>query len=144
MLIDTMLKGVQKIKKVYMKKNEKPRFDIDPVTGGFKRVTEWVLETDGTDLKEVLSMDLKLKSKETNETEYILDAVDSKRTTCNSTNEIHDCLGIEAGRASLLREIRAVLDTYGIYVNYRHLANLCDVMTQRGKLSSLTRHGINR
>jgi DNA-directed RNA polymerase II subunit RPB1 len=29
-------------------------------------------------------------------------------------------------------------------VNYRHLSTLCDVMTQRGILTSITRHGINR
>lgn len=37
-----------------------------------------------------------------------------------------------------------ILGTYGIYVNYRHLSTLCDVMTQRGILTSITRHGINR
>ena len=37
-----------------------------------------------------------------------------------------------------------MLDFYGIYVNYRHLSTLCDVMTQRGILTSITRHGINR
>ena len=44
----------------------------------------------------------------------------------------------------LIRELRNVLDFYGIYVNYRHIAILCDVMTQRGTLMSITRHGINR
>lgn len=34
--------------------------------------------------------------------------------------------------------------SYGIYVNYRHMSTLVDVMTQRGKLTSITRHGINR
>lgn len=29
-------------------------------------------------------------------------------------------------------------------MNYRHLATLCDVMTLKGKLTSITRHGINR
>lgn len=37
-----------------------------------------------------------------------------------------------------------ILGTYGIYVNYRHLTTLVDVMTQRGILTSITRHGINR
>ena len=32
----------------------------------------------------------------------------------------------------------------GSYVNYRHLAILCDVMTYRGHLMAITRHGINR
>ena len=53
-------------------------------------------------------------------------------------------LGVEAVRMSLLSELRAVLSFYGIYVNYRHLATLCDVMCQRGRLTSITRHGINR
>lgn len=47
-------------------------------------------------------------------------------------------------RLSLINELRFVLGTYGIYVNYRHLCTLCDVMTQRGILTSITRHGINR
>lgn len=37
-----------------------------------------------------------------------------------------------------------MLSSYGIYVNYRHVATLVDVMTHRGKLTSITRHGINR
>lgn len=45
---------------------------------------------------------------------------------------------------SLINELRFVLSSYGIYVNYRHLSTLCDVMTQRGILTSITRHGINR
>lgn len=37
-----------------------------------------------------------------------------------------------------------ILGTYAIYVNYRHLSTLVDVMTQRGIFTSITRHGINR
>mmetsp|Transcript_37614 Transcript_37614/g.45775 ORF Transcript_37614/g.45775 Transcript_37614/m.45775 type:complete len:289 (+) Transcript_37614:1846-2712(+) len=37
-----------------------------------------------------------------------------------------------------------ILGTYDIYVNYRHLSTLVDVMTQRGIFTSITRHGINR
>ena len=37
-----------------------------------------------------------------------------------------------------------MLGSYGIYVNYRHMATLTDVMTQRGTLMSIARHGINR
>lgn len=32
----------------------------------------------------------------------------------------------------------------GSYVNYRHMAILVDIMTARGILMSITRHGINR
>ena len=37
-----------------------------------------------------------------------------------------------------------MLSFYGIYVNYRHISVLCDMMAQKGKLTSITRHGINR
>ena len=45
---------------------------------------------------------------------------------------------------SLLQEIRAVIEFDGSYVNYRHLAALCDSMTSRGHFMAITRHGINR
>ena len=32
----------------------------------------------------------------------------------------------------------------GSYVNYRHLALLVDIMTHKGKLVSITRHGFNK
>ena len=48
------------------------------------------------------------------------------------------------GALALLKEMHAVYDTYGIYINYRHLALLCDVMTARGGIMAITRHGINR
>jgi len=37
-----------------------------------------------------------------------------------------------------------VISFDGAYVNYRHLAILADVMTYRGHLMAITRHGINR
>ncbi|KAK2510963.1 hypothetical protein Q9966_016770 [Columba livia] len=37
-----------------------------------------------------------------------------------------------------------VISFDGSYVNYRHLALLCDTMTSRGHLMAITRHGVNR
>ena len=70
--------------------------------------------------------------------------VDHTRTTSNDVIEILTVLGVEATRLSLINELRFVLGSYGIYVNYRHLATLCDIMTTRGILTAITRHGINR
>lgn len=70
--------------------------------------------------------------------------VDTTRTVSNDNIEILKVFGVEAARQSLVNEFRFVLGSYGIYVNYRHLATLCDLMTHRGKLMSITRHGINR
>ena len=89
---------------------------------------ESVLETDGTNLAKI----------------FEVDEVDFTRTISNDINEIYQVLGIEAVRKSLLRELRMVLKPYGIYVNYRHISILCDLMTQRGILTSITRHGLNR
>ena len=70
--------------------------------------------------------------------------VDPARTVCNDICEIFQVLGIEAVRKSVEKEIFFVLNFYGLYVNYRHLALLCDVMTAKGHLMAITRHGINR
>jgi DNA-directed RNA polymerase II subunit RPB1 len=70
--------------------------------------------------------------------------VDYKKTSSNDIREILVTLGIEAARLSLIGELRFVLGSYGIYVNYRHLGTLCDIMTNRGILTAITRHGINR
>jgi len=37
-----------------------------------------------------------------------------------------------------------VISFDGSYVNYRHLSLLCDIMTCKGHLMAITRHGINR
>ncbi|KAF8433958.1 hypothetical protein L210DRAFT_826106, partial [Boletus edulis BED1] len=47
-------------------------------------------------------------------------------------------------RAAIMRELRGVIEFDGSYVNYRHLALLCDLMTHRGTLMAITRHSINR
>merc|ERR1711968_257467 len=65
-------------------------------------------------------------------------------TISNDICEIAYTLGIEAVRKSIMREISKCLATYGLYVNYRHLGTLCDVMTSRGHIMAITRHGTNR
>ncbi len=50
----------------------------------------------------------------------------------NDICEIFAVLGIEDVRKSVKREMKTVLQSYGLYVNYRHLALLCDVMTANG------------
>ena len=72
------------------------------------------------------------------------DHVDPVLTNSNDVIENLKVLGIEATRMSLIAELRFVLNSYGIYVNYRHLSTLCDVMTTRGAITPITRHGINR
>lgn len=57
---------------------------------------------------------------------------------------LFQALGIEAVRKSIEKEMNHVISFDGSYVNYRHLALLCDAMTAKGHLMAITRHGINR
>ena len=130
MLNDLTLQGIEAIAKVYMhlpQTDEKKRIVIND-QGEFKAIAEWLLETDGTALMKVLSER----------------DVDPVRTTSNDILEVFEVLGIEAVRKCIEKEMNAVLMFYGLYVNYRHLALLCDVMTSKGHLMAITRHGINR
>jgi DNA-directed RNA polymerase II subunit RPB1 len=128
MLEKLNLRGLAGVTKVYMRGDGKRVF-WDPSGGGkFANETEWILDTDGTNLLEVLCEE----------------HIDFTRTVSNDIVEIIQVLGVEAVRAALLNELRHVLMFDGNYVNYRHLSVLCDVMTFRGYLMAVTRHGINR
>ena len=122
------LKGYPEIAKVYAKTVDYPYYDEKTGASNKTKKEHWMLETDGVALAKIMN-------------EH---HVDFRRTTSNDINEIFTVLGIEAVRKSILNELRQVLGAYSIYVNYRHISTLCDVMTQRGLLTSITRHGINR
>lgn len=111
-----MIKGLPQIKRVF----------INEVGTGEKK--EYILQTEGTGLQDVLSHPL----------------VDPSRTTSNDPLEVSRIFGIEAARTSILNEIRAVIESDGSYVNFRHLSILADIMTQRGIICGITRHGTNR
>ncbi|KAH9075609.1 beta and beta-prime subunits of DNA dependent RNA-polymerase [Lactarius deliciosus] len=132
MLNSISLRGVKGIRRVFLMKHDKTFIEKDGtiVTGKSGDVvhTEWVLETDGTNLTQVMC----------------LDGVDFTRTYSNNCVEVFNVLGIEAARAAIMRELRNVIEFDGSYVNYRHLALLCDLMTHPGSLMAITRHGINR
>jgi DNA-directed RNA polymerase II subunit RPB1 len=111
LLNDLILKGIPDIIKVYAKKYTDTEFD--PATGEKKTSEEnWMLETDGVCLKRMLYED----------------TVDGTRTISNDLLEIKSVLGTEASRQALCNEFRTVLGFYGIYVNYRHISILCDMM----------------
>lgn len=58
--------------------------------------------------------------------------IDFRRTHSNSVMEMYDCLGIEAARLAIIKEIKLILDVYGIYINHRHLITLADLMSRSG------------
>ncbi|KZT42808.1 beta and beta-prime subunits of DNA dependent RNA-polymerase [Sistotremastrum suecicum HHB10207 ss-3] len=131
MLNSVSLRGVAGVERVFMQRQDRVHIGPDGSLVSKARTEEekeWVLETNGINLKTVMTVD----------------GVDFKRTYSNSCVEIFNVLGIEAARAAIMKELRNVIEFDGSYVNYRHLALLCDLMTHRGTLMSITRHGINR
>jgi DNA-directed RNA polymerase II subunit RPB1 len=118
------LRGVPKVLKVYSE--EKTLLQWTHETG-FTETSEVRLTTDGTNLLDTLAFE----------------HVDATRTTSNDVVEIFGVFGIEGVRTALYRMIRDLINE-AQYVNNRHYAILADVMTFRGTLMSINRHGINR
>lgn len=119
-----VIKGVKNIERAGL--SEVKNSIYDPITETFYKNSEWVIYTAGTSLREILCLDI----------------IDSIKTITNDINEVYEVLGIEAARQAIYNEISDVLD--GVYVNFRHIALLIDVMTNKGSILSVNRHGINR
>ena len=122
---NVLLKGFKNIKKVSMRL--KNRQEYDQVTDKFNKIAEWVLDTDGTNLQEILANP----------------NIDQDRTRSNDINEIFKVLGIEAARNALYEEFVEIFQSEDA-VNYRHMSLLLDTMANKGILMSIDRHGINR
>ncbi|KAH8042081.1 hypothetical protein HPB51_021165 [Rhipicephalus microplus] len=70
--------------------------------------------------------------------------VEGIKTSSNNTSEVEKTLGIEAARATIIREIATTMQSHGISVDRRHLMLLADLMTFRGEVLGITRHGLAR
>ena len=124
MLDNVVLRGVKNIKKVIARKITNHMVNTEE---GYKTKEEWVLDTVGTNLLDILSIDY----------------IDKVRTISNDIQEIYKLLGIEAARRAILSEITEVIEFDDAYINYHHLSLLCDRMTCNHNLVSIFRHGIN-
>ena len=124
LLDNLILRGVKSIKKVT------PRKIMDSLImedGKFTKKETWVLDTVGTNLMHLLS----------------LDYIDVNRTYTNDIQEIYRVLGIESARQAIMNEISEVIEFDSTYINYHHLGMLCDRMTCNDHMVSIFRHGIN-
>lgn len=124
-ILELPIKGIKKIQKATMYKEEN---NYRKVKGRYVKSPEWVINTDGSNLNDILS----------------IDEVDSCKTFSNDLHEVYNTFGIEAARQLLVQEINAVIESSGAYANYRHIALLADTMTNKGNIMPLTRHGINK
>ncbi len=87
---------------------------------------EWVIYTQGSNLRDVLNMD----------------EVDGRRVRTNNIIEIANVLGIEAARNSLVNEALDTLHQQGLSVDMRHMMLVSDMMTYNGHVEAIGRHGV--
>ena len=99
--------------------------DIERVTI-VKQDDEWVIQTAGSNLAKVVA----------------IDGIDTSRSTTNNVYEIWQTLGIEASRTALVKEITNTLEEQGLEVDMRHIMLVADLMTSKGYLQQIGRHGI--
>lgn len=99
--------------------------DIERVTI-VKQEDEWVIQTSGSNLSKVVT----------------IKGVDTSRVATNNVYEIWQTLGIEAARTALVKEITNTLEEQGLEVDIRHIMLVADLMTSKGYLQQIGRHGI--
>jgi DNA-directed RNA polymerase subunit A' len=99
--------------------------DIERVTI-VKQDDEWVIQTAGSNLAKVVAVD----------------GIDLTRITTNNVYEIWQTLGIEAARTALIKEVTNTLEEQGLEVDTRHIMLVADLMTSKGYLQQIGRHGI--
>jgi DNA-directed RNA polymerase subunit A" len=115
-LREIVFKGIDEVSRVVIRKEE-----IDDEE-------EFVLYTEGSAFGDVLE----------------IEGVDASRTTCNNIHEIYRQLGVEAAREAIIDETMDTLEEQGLDdVNVRHLMLVSDIMTNRGTIESIGRHGIS-
>tara|TARA_Y100001935_G_C17308400_1_gene513964 strand:- start:15 stop:4520 length:4506 start_codon:yes stop_codon:yes gene_type:complete len=123
-LNNLVVRGVKNISKVIIRKITD---NLEFIDDSYKKKEIWVLDTVGTNLMDILSLNF----------------VDKTKTYCNDIQEIYNVLGIEAARQSIFNEFSEVIEFDSTYINYRHLTMLADRMTYTDKMISIFRHGIN-
>jgi DNA-directed RNA polymerase II subunit RPB1 len=125
LLNSVIIRGLPGIKAATFRKGSE-RLVYDETEGKYSSSEEYILDTDGSNLLEVMNHP----------------AVDATRVTSTHVHDVYPLLGIEATRHTLYTEIVTLFEDGQI--NYRHLGLLVDVMTRAGRLMSVDRYGINK
>ena len=73
---------------------------------------------------------------------YAITGVKASKTTSNNTYEVASVLGIEAARQTIMTEINYTMESHGMSIDRRHITLLADLMTCRGEVLGITRHGL--
>ena len=122
-LNNIVLRGIQGIENVIPRKLQNQLVFNE---GKYSSKDTWILDTTGTNLLEVLSLDF----------------IDNKRTYGNDIKEIFNVLGIEGARQIIYNEFTEVMEFSDVNINYHHLSLLCDRMCSTINLVSIFRSGI--
>lgn len=133
LLNNTIVRGLAGLRAVNFRQH-KTRVELEELEDkttrrkdkAWKEITQYVLETDGSNFLNVLQHP----------------AVDGTMLYSTNIYDIYQFLGVEAARNALYQEISTLFGQSEI--NYRHLGLLCDVMAHSGKLMSVDRYGINK
>ncbi len=91
-----------------------------------KEKDEWMIQTSGSNLSKVLQ----------------IPGVEITRTITNNIFEVALTLGIEAARTVLVKELMGTLEEQGLEVDIRHILLVADLMTSKGFLQQIGRHGV--
>ncbi|WP_152039955.1 DNA-directed RNA polymerase subunit A'' [Salinigranum salinum] len=117
-LRDIVFKGIEEVSRVVIRREKTDDPDGE----------EFVLYTEGSAFGDVLT----------------IEGVDGTRTTSNNIHEVYRQLGVEAAREAIINETMETLEEQGLDdVNVRHLMLVADIMTNRGTIESIGRHGIS-
>ena len=126
-LHNIVIKGIDNIKSVSMSKQDNI-YKFNENTSTYDKISQWVIDTEGSNLIDLFKHP----------------CIDYTKTISNDIHEIYNTLGIEAARNILIDEITDIFEQSSSYVNYRHIALLSDIITNKGALMSIDRHGINK
>jgi len=115
-LREITFKGIEDVSRVVIRKEETDDGE------------EFVLYTEGSAFGDVIG----------------IEGVDASRTTTNNIHEVYRQLGVEAAREAIINETMDTLEEQGLDdVNIRHLMLVADIMTNKGTIESIGRHGIS-
>lgn len=69
------------------------------------------------------------------------DELDVRYVYSNNVHAMLNTFGVEAARATIIKEVFNVFNAYGVKVNIRHLSLIADFMTHSGGYRPMNRHG---
>lgn len=120
------VKGIAKINESKSISEEKYiHFNED---GEIEMRKQFVISTEGINLAEMAN----------------INGIDISKCRCNDVLAVYEMYGVEAARATFIREFNMALASSGTSANHQHISQLADAITHMGGLIPVNRHGSNK